>query len=272
MISRIEALNSRCLRYIRQPLSPFHVLVGPNASGKTTFLDVVSFLGILVSDGLEAALATRTKNFVDLLWNRSGSRFELAIEATLPPEISTQFDSKDYSSIRYEIAIGTNQDSETEDVCILAERVFLKPSKLETETTRYVFPEAQNPPETILHANRRGWHLIVSKHPEGNVNFAPEVRLKSGRSWSPTFKLGSRKSALGNLPAYEAQFPACTWLKSLLSEGVQPFVLDSLHLRQPSPPNQRNGFRTDGSNLPHVVAYYVMRPENWTNDRWLLSN
>ena len=36
MIRLIEALNFRCLRYARQPLGPFHVLVGPNASGKTT--------------------------------------------------------------------------------------------------------------------------------------------------------------------------------------------------------------------------------------------
>lgn len=39
MITLIEALNYRCLRYISRPLESFHVLVGPNASGKTTFLD-----------------------------------------------------------------------------------------------------------------------------------------------------------------------------------------------------------------------------------------
>jgi predicted ATPase len=48
MITLVEALNYRCLRYIRQPLGPFHVLVGPNASGKTTFLDVIAFLERLV--------------------------------------------------------------------------------------------------------------------------------------------------------------------------------------------------------------------------------
>ncbi len=48
MITLVEALNYRCLRHISQPLGPFHVLVGPNASGKTTFLDVIAFLGRLV--------------------------------------------------------------------------------------------------------------------------------------------------------------------------------------------------------------------------------
>ena len=62
MITLIEALNYRCLRYISRPLKPFHVLVGPNASGKTTFLDVVGLLQDLVSDGLDAALEKRTRN------------------------------------------------------------------------------------------------------------------------------------------------------------------------------------------------------------------
>ena len=57
MITLIEALNYRCLRYVSRPLGPFHVLVGPNASGKSTFLDVVDFLQDLVSEGLDEALS-----------------------------------------------------------------------------------------------------------------------------------------------------------------------------------------------------------------------
>jgi AAA15 family ATPase/GTPase len=83
MITLIGALHFRCLKYIRQPLGPFHVLVGPNASGKTTFLDVISFLGRFVSDGLEAAIGERTQNFQDLVWGRSGTGFELAMEARI---------------------------------------------------------------------------------------------------------------------------------------------------------------------------------------------
>jgi len=52
MIRLIEALNYRCLRYVKQELSDFHVLVGPNASGKTTFFDVISFMSKCVKEGL----------------------------------------------------------------------------------------------------------------------------------------------------------------------------------------------------------------------------
>src|SRR4051794_25831764 len=87
MITLIEALDYRSLRHVRQPVRPFHVLIGPNASGKTTFLDVISFLGRLVSEGVEAAVRERTENFIDLLWARTGHRFELAIEASLPEPV-----------------------------------------------------------------------------------------------------------------------------------------------------------------------------------------
>ena len=56
MITQIEALIFRCLRHVRQPLGPFRVLAGPNASGKSAFFDVVALLGRLVSDGLDDAI------------------------------------------------------------------------------------------------------------------------------------------------------------------------------------------------------------------------
>ena len=87
MITQVEALNYRCLRYVQRPMKPFHVLVGPNASGKTTFLDVIGFLSDLVSDGLDAALSERSPVPEELLFARQGDRFELAVEARIPNEL-----------------------------------------------------------------------------------------------------------------------------------------------------------------------------------------
>lgn len=253
MISLIEVLGYRSLRYNRQPVGPFHVLIGPNASGKTTFLDVVSFLGKLVGDGVESAVRERTENFRDLLWGRDGTHFELAIEATLPDRIREKLTLKTLASIRYEVDIGIAEESDTAEVGILSERVYLIPAREFNQVPRFSFPAPVDPPDTILHKSARGWNLVVSKNLGGYDNFTPENKSKTRKSWTHSFKLGPRKSALGNLPPDETQFPACTWLKNLLAEGVQPFLLNSLLMRRPSPPNQRPGFRTDGSNLPWVV-------------------
>ena len=56
IVTRIEALGFRSLRYVSQRLDPFHVLVGPNASGKSTFLDVLAFLGDLQRADLRQAI------------------------------------------------------------------------------------------------------------------------------------------------------------------------------------------------------------------------
>ena len=54
MITKIEAVNFRCLRNISQTLGHFHVITGPNGSGKTTFLEVLQLLAAYAADGLDA--------------------------------------------------------------------------------------------------------------------------------------------------------------------------------------------------------------------------
>lgn len=264
MITLIEAKNFRCLRYIRQTLGPFHVLVGPNASGKTTFLDVVAFLGSLVGNGLEIAFDERTRNFQDLLWGRSGREFELAIEAAIPEERRTLLSDKEYNTVRYEVSFGL--DTKTDEIVIQAEKVLLKKTGRPVEPEqRSLFPMEHEPPQTIITPKAvKGTKMVVNKVPGGNDNFYSEVYPKSGKGWAPAFRLGPRKSALGNLPEDESKFPIATWLKRLLTDGVQQFVLNSLLIRKASPPGQVHGFKPDGSNLPWVIDSLLKRnPENY---------
>jgi predicted ATPase len=249
MISRVQALNYRCLRYIDRPMGPFHVLVGPNASGKSTFLDVIAFLGQLVSDGLEQALGNRSRNFEDLVWQRKGNQIELAIEASIPPELRKSIDEHEFETVRYEVSIGV--DAETKEVGLLAERVSFKSGSDDGERVRELFPAPVEPPATLIQTRPKGTKTIIKKLPGGNDNFYAE----SGKSYNPSFKLGPRKSALGNLPADETAFPVSNWLRQLLVEGVQPVFLDSFLLREASWPGQGRKFRPDGSNLPWVVDH-----------------
>lgn len=249
MITLIEALRYRSLLYVKQPIGGFHVLVGPNASGKSTFLDTIAFLGRLVSDGLEAAVRERSENFYDLVFKRhENESFQLAVEADIPDEKRKLLKEPDFRAVRYEVEIGT--DSDTGELKLIHEKVLLKRTAERLLTPRTLFPMPAPPPASILSTTSTKAKAIIKKQPTGNDNFYPET----GEGYAPTFKLGPRKSALGNLPEDESKFPVSTWLKQLLINGVEQLVLNSALIRRASPPQQTRGFRADGSNLPWVIA------------------
>ena len=73
MFSRIETRHFRSLKSVNQPLGAIQALVGPNASGKSTFLDVIGLLSDLVRrrGDVHEAVLMRSATFEKLLWQRS---------------------------------------------------------------------------------------------------------------------------------------------------------------------------------------------------------
>ncbi|HUW30412.1 MAG TPA: ATP-binding protein [Planctomycetota bacterium] len=264
MITLIEALNYRCLRYVSQPLERFHVLVGPNASGKTTFLDVVAFLGRLVSDGLEAAIEERTANFHDLVWGREGNRFELAIEVQIPEDKRTVLPKDSLDTVRYEVCV--TLDERNGEPGLARENVFLMARRPASQVVKTLFPMPAEQPSTIVVGKAHVSQRVITK--AEHDNFYSEVRKNGEKGWFPAIRLGPRKSALANLPEDESKFPVSTWLKNLLSNGIQDIVLNSLMMRKASPPGRVHGFRPDGSNLPWVIAELQGKSPSRFND-WI---
>lgn len=123
MIRLIETLNFRSLRYVRQTLGNFHVLVGANATGKTTFMDVVAFVADIVKSGVDEAIQNRGSNYQDLTFSAQGGDIELAIEAEIPQHIVEKIWNQECSRIRYEVRIGLTDD--THEHAIKEERVII---------------------------------------------------------------------------------------------------------------------------------------------------
>src|SRR5829696_145460 len=97
MIQLLETRNFRMLRSNSVALRPFQVLVGQNASGKSTFLGALQFIGDVLTGGARFAVERWTPNFYDLCFERS-QPISLAIELEIP--------GKSEEAFRYEIAVG----------------------------------------------------------------------------------------------------------------------------------------------------------------------
>jgi len=255
MFSRIQTRHFRSLKAIDQPLGAMQALVGPNASGKTTFLDVIGLISDLIrrrGDVREAVLA-RSSSFQKLIWQGPGTSnaFQLAVEAPIPAAVRQRMsvERTQYDLVRYELEIGMDHD--TNELGLNHETLWLRTSAtLPVLTQRTLFPLSAIDSPSLMGQSKKGFKVALKKVPSGNDNYYPE----GAATYTPSFKLGRTKSALANIPADEKSFPVSTWFRNLLESGVQNVVLNSQIIRQPSPPGLGLRFQTDGSNLPWVIA------------------
>jgi predicted ATPase len=157
MFTRIHAHNYRCLQAVDQSLGSFRALVGPNASGKTTFLDVISLLSDLMTNrgDVVAAVQRRSLDFSQLLWKGNGHSFELALEAQIPEQVHQRMSSEwqIYSHVRYEAQIGI----EDNQIGLNHEYLWLMtPDDLQEPQQRTLFPS-----ETVMRQK------VISKSGKG---------------------------------------------------------------------------------------------------------
>jgi predicted ATPase len=263
VIRRIAALNYKSLRYVDQPVGPFQVLVGPNATGKSAFLDVVRLIGDILRFGLEEAILGdphgwppgRARRAEELIFNQVSTHFELAVELVVPEELREPWAKGDEAFVRYELDIGTQ--GRNGELALLGETLWRcagrPPQTRPPAPQPTLFPAEPTPPETILVGQHKkkaptGWRKIVNKSPQGNDVFVSETTR-----WNNVFRVGSHRSALANLPEDESKFPVALWVRDALREGIKPLALDIDEMRRAVSPSQTRTFLPNGSNLPLVI-------------------
>ena len=268
MFSRIETRYFRSLKAVNQPLRRMQALVGPNASGKSTFLDVIGLLSDLIRSrgDVRQTVLSRSATFEKLLWQGSEmeTAFQLAVEAPIPQVVREQMaeDKQRFEFVRYEVEIGL--DGTSNELGLNHETLWLRARGSNPSTRQNdLFPSAPDQAPDLLSKGARGFKVALKKVRGGNDNYYPE----GAATYTPSFKLGRSKSALANIPADAKSFPVSSWFRDLLESGVQSIVLNSQKIRQPSPPGLGLRFQTDGSNLPWVID--ALRRDKQRFQAWL---
>jgi predicted ATPase len=251
------------------------VLIGPNATGKSTLMDAIKFVSDVVKDGVESAWRSRTSNFADLVWERpedpENQWFEIALEFGLPDAVREMLPvGRDYNLFRYEMSVG--MDVETEQVSLLEERGDLHPDTRYRPRQLAFFPSPTDPPETIITRRvARGRRNVFRKDRTSLSRFSVETVEKTGSiNWSTGFNLNSDRSMMTYLPDRGNEFPASTLAMSYLRDQVSSIALNSALLREASPPGLGAKLRSDGSNVPWVIDGLLQAaPERW---KWWMGH
>lgn len=273
IINRIQVLNYGCLRYVDVPMDRFHVLIGPNASGKSTLMDAIKFVSDVVQDGVDKAVRARTANFADMVWSRPDApdkqRFEIALEFDLPDDTRNLLPTdQGYGVFRYEMAVGI--DLENERVSLLEERGALQSATARQDRQLSFFPSPDAPPPTIMRRRSgKGRRTVFSKNETGRSRFNDETVQKTGSvNWNPGLSLSSDRSALSILPDHDDRYPASTHAMVFLRDKVISLSLNSERMRRASRPGVGVDFLPDGSNIPWVADDLLRRAPQRAKD-WI---
>lgn len=197
----------------RTQLRPFHVLVGQNATGKTTFFAALRLVSEIIERGVREAVLRTVPSFHDLCF-RPGEPIELEVGLRLTNDAS-------HDLIRYQLSIGMDAG---ETLGMLSERL--------------EWLDAAG--DTRLAATRGADGKVVLKDA---VDDAIEQR----------FVTYADRSFWSFLPQEQPRYAIIGAAREALANAVRMIELDAAALRSPSPPGSPSQLEVDGGNLPHVV-------------------
>jgi hypothetical protein len=258
MIRRLQVRGYRALRAVDVELRDFQVLVGPNASGKTTLFDVLLLLrDIIRIVGVDAplepifrgdaalGLVPRARDPKELTWLRSGAPIEIAVDFELPQSIAERVAPRRFAHYELQLDLA-GIPAIPQEILWLSDTL---PSTSPTTVDKFPLDRDLDP---LSFLSSDVSSKIVQRIPGSSKSaFFAEPGPEEGNG--QIFTLGKHRSALANLPEDEELFPAALWVKNQLRQGVRLLALQVEAMRQSAPMSADPSLRSDGSNLPWVV-------------------
>lgn len=250
MFTRVEVKNFKSLKHVDVSLDNFHVLVGPNGSGKTTFLDVFAFMANLLNFGIDQAVHLRANSFNELTFQNTNEPISFAFEATIPSSIELNENLKRFDSFRYQLMIYPKFDSsvwKTIESCILFQTND-RPSGNWAEKDAIQLAEINIESDWTIIPARIKTFEILSKQDDQTTFLCDTLACELSANNFATDGL-----ALSSVSEDLKRYPITTWLKRHLRFLVQPINLDSNAINKAGKEGRPRTVTPDGSNLPWLI-------------------
>ncbi|MBP8952021.1 MAG: ATP-binding protein [Armatimonadetes bacterium] len=254
MITRLAAWGYKCLADVDVRVGPFNILVGPNATGKSTFLDVLGLLSdALQRNGdIDAAIRSRARTVRELVWQQSQDWFDLAVEARLPDHLRKAWSGQSaWESVAYRVRMGIGADGATQ---VKEERAFGAPTRtmngVQLIDQQPLFDLSQQRDPIMEGLPPEGSHQLLRRLGTG----ASQFQATGGGKGKWPYKPNATHLALASTPEDPDKFAVLLWLRDLLRDRVRFLHLNSTEMRKPCRPDAPRELQADGGNLPIVAA------------------
>lgn len=197
MLQRIHIENYKCLRDVTVELGDFTILIGPNDSGKSSFLDVIQSLGKLIrQDYGNTFTGDRTR--ANLVWRKDATRSIIWDVAGTTPE----------HRFNYRLEMPVDQKPALES--------------LEWDGTKQFWTVKVAPPLTQRSGLANGTLAVAFQSPQGEVF----QQLQSGSLFLQQFARGGNPASAGLAEALTASLEYKFDLAKLPSPSIpQPGIV-----------------------------------------------
>ena len=259
MFKKVQIARYKCIERADVSLSPFNILIGPNASGKSTFLDGLAFVRDALETDVERAVRKRAGSLRELVWsNQADQGFEIALEVKLPDNLRPE----SYHYIRYEVGIGLGNDGA---IAVTGENLWLvngstetaAPSKTQLSLVAQEYDSSVVRPSGLKAPS--GYRSIIRSSAERSG-----ARFRSEKTeWNFMLRFSPQRLALSGIPEDQDRFPLALWFRQAMLSNIQLLQLSSVLMRRPCPSDAPRTFQADGSNLPVMVKLLDPARFNW---------
>ena len=270
MLTRLEVNGFKTFEKLDVALTPFTMIVGNNAAGKSNLFDVIQLLSNLATKDVSEAVNGMRGEPLELFRQTAAGRakrIELAVEVLIDPTVKDPWGSEvtlTHTRMRYEVTLERREIRPGIERIQVAREAVMPIMRKDDVWAKKMAPSKKFR-EVYLKYSRKT-PLLTTEDMEEGLTFSVHQDGKHGRN-----RPASAAEATVLYSITNAEFPHLFALREAMRHW-RLLQLDPALLRRPVPATASDVLNADGSNLAAVLAQLKAETATDTRPNGVLSD